>query len=203
MIKWLHNIPIPKQVLLNKLPERKISHDPAIDHKLVRLAAIESRIDPKIALLVHLYIIKLLNRVNYTDTVLAVRLLEALYAMPPLQIAYGTYPDVAFTDTVNSIYLNHFLFTKEFENAKAHFKRVPSLSHLFLVVIHEMGHILVGPTEEAADEFVSFFLEDIVDDLEYTLSKPFKPNSGFSKTKYYTNKKCETCLYLLVSTYLS
>lgn len=171
LITWLRGIPPVPTV--SSIPERVITHDPEIDQKRARVYAWTKRIEPKVYLLLRLYITKLLNRVNYSDTIYAIKLLEALYGVNPLVVSYGNFEDVAFTNSVDRIFLHHLLFTKQFEDAKAHFKRDPSVSHIALVVLHEFGHILYGPSEPEADEFVNDFFRDIVP-MEYILSVPFR-----------------------------
>jgi len=165
------------------IPGRTISHEERVEAQRKKMFALVHRLDPKTYLMLRIYITKLLNRVNYSDTIYAIRLLEALYEVQPLVVSYGLFQDVAFTNTVDQIYLNHVLFTTSFENAKAHFKRVPSVSHLALVVLHEFGHIIYGQSEHEADEFVNDFYRGIVN-MEYILTTPFRNPSG---------QKCKNC----------
>ena len=173
LIAWLHTLDRTSLNNSNKslsLPKQCISQDQKMEAKRRNLFSIQHIITPQTYLLLRLYIVKLLNRMTYTDTVLGIQLIEALFRMPHLTISFGFFPDIAFTNTKDQIFLNHHLFTKAFEESPAHFAKTPSISHLALVIIHELGHILFGPTEEDADEFVNDFFHDIVT-MTYTLTE--------------------------------
>jgi hypothetical protein len=205
LIAWLHTIDRDKngkdvaQKLV--LPKCVISDDPHLQDKRLRTFAIQTKISPQTYLLLRLYIVKLFNRTNYSDTILAIQLVEALFHMPHLTISFGFFPDIAFTNTKDQIFLNHHLYTEQFEDSPAHFEKVPAVSHLALVVIHELGHILFGPTEEEADEFVNDFFKDIASmpyiltEEEQQQTKPEPKTSAIKKYNTFRNASgsCASC----------
>ena len=130
---------------------------------------------------VHLYtrlfILRLLNQRDYTSTIWALKLLASFYGLPALYITFGEFQDVAYSNLKDQLYLSYFIFSDAFEKMEAHFAPIPDVSHLAIVMLHEFGHLIYGPEESHADEFVNDFFSSIAK-LSYILPEDLSNPTG-------------------------
>lgn len=153
-----------------RIPKQAIVTTKGIHSKRERYFTVINAMSPKTYMVLRMYIIKLLNVGSYTDVVYAIRMLAQLFDIPIKICFLDDEVDIAYTNTTDTIYLNHLLFHPSFEKEPAHFERIPGVSHVALVILHEFGHILYGFSEEEADEFVNDFFRDI-ERLRYVLQE--------------------------------